>query len=184
MYSPPGTSYVRRRPTEAFLPECISPTVKHGGGSIMIWGCMTAQGVGEVHLCEGRMNGARYIDMLEEVLEPSIVQFYNIDSEDYYFQQDNAPCHKARLVIRWFDENRVKLLDWPAQSPDLSPIENLWHILKERVRKHNNTSKEALKRTVLQEWASISPEICSKLVATMPQRIANVIKAAGGSIKY
>lgn len=184
MYSPPGASYVRRRAGEAFLPECISPTVKHGGGSIMIWGCMTAQGVGEIHLCDGRMNGVRYINMLEEVLEASIVRFFDINSENYYFQQDNAPCHKAQAVIRWFDENRVNLLDWPPQSPDLSPIENLWHILKEKVRKRNYSSKNALKEAVFQEWESISPEICNKLVATMPQRVKAVIMARGGSIKY
>ncbi|GJQ76103.1 hypothetical protein Trydic_g1853 [Trypoxylus dichotomus] len=66
-------SYVRRRSDEAFSPEYILPTVKLSDGSIMIWGCMSAQGVEEDHVCEGRMNGARYIGMLEEVLELSIV---------------------------------------------------------------------------------------------------------------
>lgn len=184
MYSTPGAGYVRRRSGEAFLQECIAPTVKYGGGSIMIWGAMTAHGVCEAHVCEGRMNGQRYIEMLEEVLEPSIVKFFDIDAGDYFFQQDNAPCHKARPVIAWFAENGIQLLDWPPQSPDLSPIENLWHILKEEVRKHQHTSKEALKRAVFQEWASLSPELCFRLVASMPKRIKAVIQAKGGSTKY
>lgn len=175
---------MRRRPGEAYLPECIIPTVKHGGGTIMIWGCMTAQGVGEVCVCEGRMNSTRYIQMLEEVLEPSVVRFFDSVSGDYFFQQDNAPCHKARQSTRWFTENGIKLFDWPPQSPDLSPIENLWHILKENVRKHKISTKEALKQKIRDEWESISPDVCLKLVSSMPKRVKAVIKAKGGSIKY
>lgn len=184
MYNPSGSQYVRRRQGEAYSPECIIPTVKHGGGSIMIWGCMTSQGVGEVYVCEGRMNNVKYINMLEEVLEPSVVKFYDTVEEDFFFQQDNAPCHKARQVIAWFADNGVQLLDWPPQSQDLSPIENLWHILKERVRKHGTTSKQALKQNVFEEWRATSPELCFKIVATMPKRVKAVIRARGGSIKY
>lgn len=166
------------------MPDCVMPTVKFGGGSVMIWGSMTSQGVGEMYVCEGRMNAVKYIDMLEQVLEPSVVKFYDTIDGEYYFQQDNAPCHTAQKVVKWFAENRVRLLDWPPQSPDLSPIENLWHILKERIRQYRHTSKGALKEKILQEWESISPDICYKLVATMPKRVKAVIRARGGSIKY
>lgn len=84
-YSPSGSQYVWRRKGEAYLPECITPTVKHGGGSIMIWGCMTSQGVGEVCVCEGRTNNAKYINMLEEVLEPSVIKFYSTVEDDFFF---------------------------------------------------------------------------------------------------
>lgn len=184
LYSTPGGRYVRRRYGEEYHSQCIVPTVKFGGGSTMIWGCMTAQGVGEVYLCEGRMNSARYIDMLEQTLEPSIVKFYEWESGVYRFQQDNAPCHKSKLVMRWFQQNNVPLLEWPPQSPDLSPIENLWYILKENIRKHKASSHNELKGIILQEWQLISPELCNNLVCTMPKRVKAVIKAKGGSIKY
>lgn len=145
---------------------------------------MTAEGVGEVYLCQGRMNGTRYIEMLEEVLEPSIVKFYEWESEQYFFQQDNAPCHKSQAVMRWFKENKVPLLEWPPQSPDLSPIENLWRILKENIRRHKVSSKTDLKKIILQEWQLILPDICKKLISTMPKRVKAVIKAKGGAIKY
>lgn len=180
----PGAQFVRRRPGEAFEPDCIVPTVKYGGGSVMIWGCMTANGVGEVYVCEGRMNSSRYIDMLEEVLEPSIVKLFDSDEEAYIFQQDNAPCHKSKRTTEWFSANNVPVFEWPAQSPDLSPIENLWHILKRNVAKHRHKNKNELKARIFEEWEKISPEVCSKLVATMPKRLQAVIKCRGGATKY
>ena len=150
----------------------------------MIWGCMSASGVGEVFLCEGRMNSKLYIDMLEEVLEPSILKLVETDQEDYIFQQDNAPCHKSREAMKWFEENDVELLSWPPQSPDLSPIENLWHILKRRIAKHKCNSKNMLKQKILEEWNAITPDVCKKLVHSMPHRIKLLIKSGGGSIKY
>ncbi|GJQ80163.1 hypothetical protein Trydic_g23741 [Trypoxylus dichotomus] len=64
-----GAQFVHRKPGEAFRANCITPTVKHGRGSFMIWGCMSANGIGEMFVCDGRMNSERYIPMLEEVLE-------------------------------------------------------------------------------------------------------------------
>lgn len=145
---------------------------------------MSAHGVGEVYLCEGRMNSARYIEMLAQVLEPSIVKFYDWDSQQYLFQQDNAPCHKSKQVLKWFQDNEVKLLEWPPQSPDLSPIENLWRILKENIRRHQVSSHAALREVILREWGLISPDLCNKLVCSMPRRVKAGIKAKGGAIKY
>ncbi|CAH1991553.1 unnamed protein product [Acanthoscelides obtectus] len=184
LFGQPGTRYVRRRPGEAYREECLIPTVKFGGGSIMIWGCMSASGVGEVFLCEGRMTSRRYLDMLEEVLEPSILQLVDTEQGNYFFQQDNAPCHKSREAMHWFEENGVNLLSWPPQSPDLSPIENLWHIVKSKIAQHHCASKTALKEKIVEEWNAIPAATCLKLVSSMPRRVKLVIKAGGGSIKY
>lgn len=150
----------------------------------MVWGCMTATGVGELFLCEGRMNSHRYIEMLEEVLEPSALKLFDEDVPDYIFQQDNAPCHKSRTVTSWFRENDIRVLEWPAQSPDLSPIEHLWSILKVKVSKFKCNSKDTLKTKVKEVWNSITQEECFRLVASMPRRVHAVIKARGGTTKY
>jgi len=106
------------------------------------------------------------------------------DLRNRKFQQDNAqPCHKSKTTIRWMAKNGIKLLDWPAQSPDLNPIEHLWSILKTKIRQHNITLKEHLKLVLKEEWDMISPEECRKLV-TMPKRIAAVIQAKGGVTKH
>lgn len=158
--------------------------MKFGGGSIMIWGCISASGVGEIKVCEGRMNSDSYIATLEDHLEASIVKLFEEDSPEYIFQQDNAPCHCSKKTKQWFSTNKIPLLDWPPQSPDLSPIENLWTILKRKVAAHKTPSKKVLKEVIFKEWQNISSDICHKLVATMPNRIKSVIKAKGGSIKY
>lgn len=150
----------------------------------MVWGCMTASGVGELKVCEGRMNTARYIETLEEVLEPSIVKLFPDNTPEYYFQQDNAPCHKSKKSMRWLAENQIRVLDWPPQSPDLSPIEHLWGILKKKVAKHNTTSKALLKSKIFEEWEEISREVCFNLVKSMPNRVKAVLKAKGGVTKY
>lgn len=161
------------------------PTVKHGGGSIMIWGCMSANGVGEMFICEGRMNSAHYIKILKDALQSSYRKIFgHLNSRNIIFQQDNAPCHKSNATMKWMAKNKIQLLDWPAQSPDLNPIEHLWSILKTKIQQHNITSKESLKLALKKEWNMISPEQCRQLVATMLKRIAAVIKAKGGATKY
>jgi transposase len=184
IFGQPGAGFVRRRPGEAFHPDCIISTVKFGGGSIMVWGCMSARGTGEVFLCDGRMNATRYTSMLDEVLEASILRLFEEDNPQYYFQQDNAPCHKAMKSMEWFSKNKVPLLEWPPQSPDLSPIENLWATLKKNVWQHKCTTKESFKKIVRNEWAKIEPALCEKLVCSMPKRVRAVIKAQGGTTKY
>jgi len=176
---------VRRRIGEEYHPDCVVPTVKHGGGSIMVWGCMAAGGVGEMFVCEGRMNSQKYINVLETVLMPSLTRIFGDTNLDgVKFQQDNAPCHKSATMMRWFRDNNIVLLNWPAQSPDLNPIEHLWCILKRKIRKHNITSKTALKNALIQESNAISADACARLVRSMPQRIAAVIKSKGGPTKY
>lgn len=175
---------MRRRSGEAYNSECIIPTVKFGGGSIMIWGSMATTGVGEVFICEGRMNSERYIDMLEETLEASFLKLFGEMSPNYHFQQDNAPCHKSKRVLKWFKDNQIKILDWPPQSPDLSPIEHLWTVLKTKVAQSKCSSKELLKEKIRTEWNELSSETCKKLVDSMPRRIESVIRAKGGFTKY
>lgn len=179
-----GATYVRRRPEEEYHQDCIVPTVKHGGGSLMVWGCMAANGVGEISVCEGRMNAPKYIDLLSENLEASFTKLCLSDHPDLIFQQDSAPCHTAKTVQKWFQENDVTVMKWPSQSPDLNPIEHLWHEIKKRVKKKALKNKEDLRRTLLEVWDDISPSVCENLVASMPKRVAAVVKNKGGPTKY
>lgn len=176
---------MRRLGGEEFKPECVVLTVKHGGGSIMVWGCMTDSGVGELFVCEGRMDSSKCTNVLETALLPSFTKLFgdtNMDSDK--FQQDNAPCHKSARTMRWFQKNNTELLDWPAQSPDLNPILHLWDLLKRRVRRHTMNNQEDLKRCLRLEWNSITVDDCKKLVNSLSKRISAVIKAKGGPTKY
>ncbi len=73
-----------------------------------------------------------YIDTLENELMPSVEILCNGDS-DWIFQQDNAPCHKSRLVNSYFVENKIRVMPWPLRSPDLNPIEHVWNFIDKKL---------------------------------------------------
>lgn len=102
------------------------------------------------------------------------------------FQQDNNPKHTSKKAKQCFKENNIQVLELPAQSPDLNPIEHLWGVLKCKLATYKTPpiSMEELWTRVPKEWEAISAEECQKLVDTMPNRVAAVLKAKGGYTKY
>ena len=114
--------YIRRRSGEEYLPQCLSSTVKHGGGGIMVWGCISTGGVGSKHRVHGTLNAAQYIKILKFCAQPSIKHYFK--DGDGIYQQDNAPCHTANTVKEWMRDNKMALL--PGNSPDMNPIEHIW----------------------------------------------------------
>ncbi len=91
----------------------------------------------------------------------------------------------AKGTKSWFNDHGVTVLDWPANSPDLNPIENLWSIVKRKMRDTRPNNADDLKATIKKAtWASITPEQCHRLIASMPLRIDAVIHAKEGPTKY
>ncbi len=111
---------VLRAKEEGDLPACYQRSVQKPA-SLMVWGCISAYGMGSLHVLEGTMNAERYIKVLEQHMLPS---------RWCLFQQDNAKTHTAAITTAWLRSRRVRVLNWPACSPDLSPIENIWCIKK------------------------------------------------------
>ena len=103
---------------------------------------------------------------------------------DFIFQQDLAPAHSAKATSTWFKDHGIPVLNWPANSPDLSPIENLWGIVKRKMRYARLNNAEELKATIRATWALITPEQCHRLIDSMPRCIAAVIQAKGAPTKY
>ena len=149
----------------------------------MVWECFCNNRVGPLVLIEGTLNSDRYIELLEEYLLPFL---NDLGIEDYIFQDDNAPCHALIKTKTWKENSSIHCLSWPAQSPDLNPIENLWYELEKRIRayrpmpKNKNDFFEALKK----EWYEIDEIRLNRLVKSMPDRINAVLENKGNPTKY
>lgn len=177
-----GRRMVWRKKNAEMLPQNLVPTVKHSGGSLMVWGCMSAAGVGKLHFIEGTMDHKMYINILKENL--------NVSAEklglqgNYIFQQDNDPKHTALNTRLWLLYNTPKQLNTPPQSPDINPIEHLWKVLEENIRRRHISNKKDLKEALQEEWDKIPSSLTANLVNSMPRRLQAVITAKGNPTKY
>ncbi len=150
--------------------------------SVMIWAAMSSAGVGPLCFLKSTDNAAIYQEILEHFMLPSADKLYG--DADFIFQQDLAPAHTAKGTKSWFNDHRVTVLDRPANSPDLNPIENLWGIVKRKMRDTRPNNADDLKATVKETSASIPSQQCHKLITSMPRQIEAVIKAKGAPTKY
>lgn len=177
-----GRQMVWRKKNTQLHPKSLLPTVKHGGGSVLVWGCMSAAGVGKLHIIDSIMDHRMYIDILKENLKSNATEM-SLES-DFIFQQDNDPKHTVHNTKMWLLYNAPKQLPTPPQSPDTNPIEHLWSILDARVRKRHISNRNELKIALQEEWASIPAEITKTLVDSMPRRMKAIIQGNGNPTKY
>ncbi len=172
---------VWRKSGEAQNPCCLKSSVKFPQ-SVMIWAAMSSAGVGPLCFLKSTVNAAMYQEILEHFMLPSADKLYG--DADFIFQQDLASAHTAKRTKSWFNDHGVTVLDWPANSPDLNPIENLWGIVKRKMRDTRPNNADDLKAAIKATWASIPPQHCHKLITSMPRWIEAVIKAKGAPTMY
>lgn len=176
-----GQRYVRRRTGERLSIRCVQKTVKFGGGSVMVWGIMSASGCGPLVRLQGSVNAEVYKQLLRQYTIP---YFQSAPLKPPIFMHDNAPCHTAKKVKAFLLENRVQVMDWPAQSPDLNPIENIWKVVGDRARTHDPKNQEELWQALQTEWNKITPSFCKKLIDSCGKRCQEVINSIGLFTKY
>jgi transposase len=180
-----GRQWMWKQVGQGLTDREVQKTVKHGGGNIMVWGCMGWNGVGKLVEIEGIMDADQYVDILDNNLVVSMEDLA-ISMEEGIFQQDNDPKHTSKKAKQWMKNNEITLLDWPPQSPDLNPIEHLWVDIKDKLDEYPTYAKgvwEVWER-VEEVWNNVPPETCQNLIESMPRRLEAVIKAKGGHTKY
>lgn len=174
---------VRRRDDEQYHPHCIQPTVKFGGGKLMVWGCFSSNGTGPLVRVHGIMDQKVYKNILIHHAKPALTCL-----KCAIFQQDNDPKHTAKSVLQYLNGPRfpATLMHWPPQSPDLNPIENLWIYMDSKVKSRPNrpTNKDALFTALKEEWSALDPSFLQNYVNSMPRRCQAVIEARGYWTKY
>uniref|UniRef100_A0AAY4AHI1 Tc1-like transposase DDE domain-containing protein n=1 Tax=Denticeps clupeoides TaxID=299321 RepID=A0AAY4AHI1_9TELE len=177
-----STCRVWRRKNAKLHPKNTIPTVKYGGGNIMLWGCFSAKGPRRLIRVNERMNGAMYHEILSENLLSSARTLKM--KCGWVFQHDNDPKHTARATKEWFHKKHFKVLEWTSQSPDLKPIENLWRELKVHVTQQQPKNTTAVEEICMEEWAKIPATVCENLVKTYRKHLTSVIANKGYITKY
>jgi transposase len=157
-------------------------TVKHPA-KVHIWACFSANGFGKCYLFTGNLNAERMCKIYSKALLKSVDTLID-DESDWVLQEDNDPKHTSNRCKQWKLQNGITRMSWPAMSPDMNPMENVWSVLKCRVAYRKPRKLSSLVRIIQQEWKSLPVEYAKKLVESMPNRIKCLLNADGDFTKY
>ncbi len=130
---------------------------------------------------DGLMNAEMYIEVLKNNLINPADNLYG--KCKWRFQQDNAPCHKAYKVKRWIEDQGIRMLDHPPQSPDLNPIEFIWAIIKNEVEKKSPKTKIELRCCIELCWENLKNEVVVNCIDHLSKTIEKIIQVNGNFIK-
>lgn len=154
-----------------------------GGGSVMCWGCFGKMGKLELAFTSSKMDSIEYQEVLTDKLLPFLKRFRRIPIT---YQQDNASIHASKSTQQWLESKNIDVLKWPACSPDLNPMENMWGIIVRRIYANNKQYENvaSLKTAIIKAWNEIEQETVDNLVNSMSKRIFDVISVKGKTIGY
>ena len=183
---------------EKYDPKNVQPKSGYGGASQMVWGCFIGDKLGPIVFMDSSITKDVYISMLSGNLLPFIDILHADSQTNVIFQQDNATPHSCKGTKQWLqgeaEKHGFSIMEWPANSPDLNPIEHLWsHIKQELHRRYPDTwhlkgspnvIRSILKERIHKVWWDIGPMLLANLVESMPRRIRAVIDARGNVTCY
>jgi transposase len=181
-----GRLNVWREAHERYQPACMQHIDRRGSG-IMVWGCFSWYGLGPLIVCHGSVNTSTYSDILEKHVYPTLLVMFG-DVDEVLFQDDNAPPHRSKQTINIRESLGIHTIQWPSQSPDLNPIENLWSVLERRLRHRSDPPHTAteLEHALQCEWTEMAkqPQMFRNYIESMPKRLQLVKKHLGYATKF
>ncbi len=171
LFGSDGVKRLWRQPSEEYKDKRVLPTVKHGGGSVMVWGCMSAAGTVEIQFIEGTWMPTCTVTYWSRAWSPPF--------GDWAAGQYSNMIPTTAMLKKL----RIKVMDWPRMSPDINPIEHLWGI-KQNVEERKVSNIHQLRDVVMEEWKRTPVATCEALVNSMPKRIKAVLENNGDHTKY
>ncbi|GIY36809.1 transposable element Tc1 transposase [Caerostris darwini] len=150
---------------------------RSGRSSIPVWACISVDFKAIHCIRTNTLNNVYYIAHILENYIPSL-------QDDVIFMHDRSPIHTSRNVINWIDNKQLQVLDWPAKSPDLNPIENVWAEMERLTNNRHVSTKEELWELIENTFSELLQEYIEKLIKSMPNRIRKVIESRGNWTKY
>jgi hypothetical protein len=148
----------------------------------MVWSCFATSGPGQLAIINGKMFSQVYQDILQENVRLSVCQLKL--NKSLVTQQENDPKHKSKSTTEWLQQNKIRLLECPSQSPELNPIEMLWQDLKRAVHTRHPNNIAELKQFSEEEWSKIPPHCCAGLIRNYRKCLVEVIAAKVGSTSF
>lgn len=182
-----GRLHLWRRDNTRYSSDHVVPNMESGRLTANMWGWMSAAGPGELACIPSRITSAHYIEVLEETMLPTVRSVYSeTDMPVITMVQDNCPIHRSRCAREWFTQHPdISVIPFPARSPDLNPIENVWGVMVQRWDNRNERTQENLTNHCVEIWENIrGSNLCENLVNSMNSRLQAVINNAGGYTKY
>lgn len=158
-------------------------TVKHPP-KVNVWGCFSAKGFGKLIFISGTLESNQMVKIYSRGLLPSAQKFFGTKDRNWQLLEDNDPKHTSKLSKTWKTQNGVQVIQWPAQSPDCNPIENVWSLIKARIRHKKIKTLKGLIRAIKFEWSSLTIEYARKLSESCVHRCEAVLANRGDWIPY
>ncbi|GFX73951.1 transposable element Tcb2 transposase [Trichonephila clavipes] len=165
-------------------PSNIIERDRYGGRGVLVWGGIMLGSRTDLHIFDaGSVNGTRYCN---EILLPYVCLFRGAMGLQFLFMNDNAPCHRTVAAEQLLESEDIERMDWPAQSPDLNPIEHVWDFLGRRLaaRTLPPVTIRELRLALQDEWAAMPQQLIDTLILSMGRRCETCLAIRGDHIPY